>query len=215
MNNTHASIFTRVPDGVTRTWGQTAITVDGKDIERRSHAHHMYSGLARVELRIMYTPEVASSSESFLSHDDDSANDQIESWQIMRQVYGKLEKSVDAVLQEYNKTQLDLAIDRRCRSLSVLRPEATIDTSNQPDDSSTTVVHSNRRVETLLSTIAPHDSVSHADAAPNVRGDYMSREALNDVVTRLLAAQRGSMKPDKATRRKASKAASTVRFFTT
>jgi hypothetical protein len=117
--NSHAAIFTRIPDGVSRTWSTSLRAMSTGEAVTNESSKHSVSLIRSIKLEVTFAPNLENARDEF-SLDDETDDDLIKSWSYARQDWAAVIKSVQSAIDDITKRQLKLAKDNEMRTIETL-----------------------------------------------------------------------------------------------
>jgi hypothetical protein len=91
--NTHAVLFTNLPDGISKQWKSEILDVASNTVTDQQHSRHSITPIHTVTLTIEFNKLVTPASGE-LTREDDTQTDLIEAWKEARNDFAALEKAV-------------------------------------------------------------------------------------------------------------------------
>lgn len=165
-SNTHASIFTRIPSGVTKIWLPKLIRPDGSAPEFGMAGKHTHCPVATISLSVRFDHRVVSPGSATYDAYDDTSQDHIAMWKSQQQFWAQLEASVQRCVTEYATAQQKSADACGSRTLEVpllTRTEVIVQPPNAPSVRDLPLPPRSAISARTVHTLEPADSASRLD----------------------------------------------------
>lgn len=133
--NTHAAVFTAIPDSITKTWRPETLDVKSSKITDGRGKLHEMSVIQEVSLLVKFNDQISAAS-SLLDRSTDNEFDRIGIWQEARKDWAALEKAIEDTVQSFIKRSRERSATTKVDSIDVL---TSVLTRTSLDDPSATL----------------------------------------------------------------------------
>jgi hypothetical protein len=158
--NSHAGLFTQVPERVVKSWDTVSRMVETSDPVPDTYPSLLHSPIRFVRIEVGFADVRNLTSDQFFDAADDFASDRITCWQQTRRFYSDIESAVEEVITRFSASLSSEAKTAHSRAVQSLSRRRTI---AYPWSTSTpTLSHDNLQSvkRGTASTVLPSDSVT-------------------------------------------------------